>query len=157
MKQPWPALQLCAASAGVEVAGSAELERGAADSGGVRIPVYQACLKTIYACGLRLLEGTRLQVPGTMAAPLLAAVCRVPFAARCSAVVSPSGHIAKRAHVHTLRHSYVTHLLELGFNLRVIQDHLGHRSPRTTALYTHLTREVRATITDPLNQLMEYL
>ncbi len=50
-----------------------------------------------------------------------------------------------------------THLLEAGFNLRVIQDHLGHRSPHTTALYTHLTREVRASITEPLNQLMEDL
>jgi site-specific recombinase XerD len=62
--------------------------------------------------------------------------------------------IAKHAHVHTLRHSYATHLLEAGVNLRLIQENLGHRSPRTTALYTHMTQEVRATITDPLNQLM---
>jgi len=47
--------------------------------------------------------------------------------------------------------------LEAGVNLRLIQDILGHRSPRTTALYTHLTREVRATVTDPLKHLMQDL
>ncbi len=47
--------------------------------------------------------------------------------------------IKKAAHIHTLRHSYATHLLELGENLRQIQVNLGHRSPTVTALYTHLT------------------
>ncbi len=47
--------------------------------------------------------------------------------------------INKRASVRTLRHSYATHLVELGVNLRLIQEYLGHTSPKTTAIYAHLT------------------
>ena len=47
--------------------------------------------------------------------------------------------VTKDAHVHTLRHSYATHLLEQGENLRQIQVNLGHKSPLATVVYTHLT------------------
>jgi site-specific recombinase XerD len=70
--------------------------------------------------------------------------------------VKQSG-VRKRAHVHTLRHSYATHLLEAGVNLRLIQAYLGHSSPRTTAVYTHLTQEVRRAGQGPVERLMEGL
>jgi site-specific recombinase XerD len=54
--------------------------------------------------------------------------------------VAESG-IHKPASIHTLRHSWATHLLEAGVNLHLIQVWLGHSSPTTTIIYTHLTRK----------------
>jgi site-specific recombinase XerD len=68
------------------------------------------------------------------------------------AAVDAAG-VTKPASVHTLRHSWATHLLEAGVSLRVIQVWLGHRSPNTTALYTHLTQKVEQLATDALEQL----
>ena len=65
--------------------------------------------------------------------------------------------INKPASVHTLRHSYATHLLEAGVNLRQIQEYLGHNSPKTTALYTHLTEQGFAQTQQVVNLLMEGL
>ena len=73
----------------------------------------------------------------------------------CRAVKQSGVH--KRAHVHTLRHSYATHLLEAGVDLRLIQAYLGHTSPKTTALYTHLTPEVTRLALDPIAHLMDGL
>jgi site-specific recombinase XerD len=48
--------------------------------------------------------------------------------------------MAKRVHMHTLRHSYATHLLEGGVSLRLVQQYLGHKSMATTFIYCHLTK-----------------
>jgi site-specific recombinase XerD len=69
------------------------------------------------------------------------------------AALQESG-IQKQASVHTLRHSYATHLLEAGVNLRVIQAYLGHSSPQTTAIYTHLTRKAEDLAIEAIHLVM---
>ncbi|MCX6243697.1 MAG: tyrosine-type recombinase/integrase [Bacteroidetes bacterium] len=61
--------------------------------------------------------------------------------------------IMKNATVHTLRHSFATHLLERGTNLRYIQELLGHQSSRTTEIYTHVTNKGFKNIISPFDNL----
>jgi site-specific recombinase XerD len=56
-----------------------------------------------------------------------------------------------------LRHAWATHLLATGVNLRLIQEYLGHNSPATTALYTHLTLQAQEMAGAASNRLMEDL
>jgi len=171
----------------------------------VRLPRYRACLTTIYACGLRLQEGTHLQIPDMDSARMLIhvrcgkgakdryvplphqtleglrpywktprnPVWLFPAPGRSGvgmstastpmprnsvqdafrAALKASG-IHKRASVHTLRHSWATHLREAGVNLRLIQHYLGHNSPSTTALSTHLTAKAEALATEAINRLL---
>lgn len=172
----------------------------------VHTPVYRACLKTIYSCGLRLREGSHLQITDIDSGRMFLQIHGkggkdriVPLAERTLKLlrefwtthrsrqwmfpasrrgfksgesVGPltdsslqkafkravdAAGISKRAHIHSLRHSYATHLLEMGVNLRIIQENLGHGCARTTQIYTHLTSEARAAMMDPINELMKDL
>jgi integrase/recombinase XerD len=163
---------------------------------------YRVCLTTIYACGLRLLEGVRLQVNEIDGTRHLLHIqggkgnkdrC-VPLPDTCLKLLrqhwlthrhpiwlfpSPTGEsnrpmsesglqrafraavkeagIHKKATVHTLRHSYATHLLEAGVNLRIIQSYLGHASPKTTSIYTHLTSLTEAQTRDTIEKIVTSL
>lgn len=171
----------------------------------IRLPRYRVCLTTIYSCGLRLQEGTHLQVPDIDSARMMLHIRHgkgnkdryVPLPqstleglrqywkthrnpiwlfpsegrahlnlAKATEPIHHSGvqeafhaalkdsHINKRASVHTLRHSWATHLLEGGVNLRLIQEYLGHSSPATTSLYTHLTARAEQLGADIINRLI---
>ncbi len=164
----------------------------------VEDPCIRMCLTMIYTCGLRLREGTRLQVCDIHSSRMLVHVRRgkggkdryVPLPERSLELLreywrqerpSPwlfpnkreadrplwrerpykafkavlrQSKIDKPVNIRTLRHSYATHLLEAGVNLRVIQEVLGHKSPKTTAIYTHLTPKVLEGLQDTINGLM---
>lgn len=84
--------------------------------------------------------------------PIAASSVRCAFHDACK-----KAKINKKVTVHTLRHSYATHLLENGVDIRIIQDVLGHKSPRSTVLYTHLTAKTDQILNEAVNLQMSQL
>lgn len=90
-----------------------------------------------------------LFVPPGGSAPLHETTLQKTFSAARS-----DARLEKHATIHTLRHSYATHLLESGISLRTIQQVLGHKSLHTTELYMHVTQPGTERLQETLDRLM---
>ncbi len=100
----------------------------------------------------RLKRPRPLLFPGQNGRPVSASSVRCAFRD-----VLKKAKIKKKATVHTLRHSYATHLLENGVSIRIIQGALGHKCIGSTVRYTHLTSKTDQILNQAVNQQMSDL
>jgi integron integrase len=74
---------------------------------------------------------------------------------RAVALAAHQAGLAKRATCHSLRHSFATHLLERGYDIRTIQELLGHADVRTTEIYTHVLNRGPFGVANPLDEVAD--
>lgn len=79
--------------------------------------------------------------------------CHEARLSRALAVAAGVAALGKRVTAHTLRHSYATHLLLKGVDIRSIQERLGHSSVTTTEIYTHVVKAMQGSVRSPLDDL----
>ena len=68
-----------------------------------------------------------------------------------------SCNIRKKISIHSFRHCYGAHLVEVGLQQRAIQQEMGHECPKTTALYTQLTEQTHQNTTEIINRMLDRL
>ncbi|MCW5908433.1 MAG: tyrosine-type recombinase/integrase [Chitinophagales bacterium] len=80
-----------------------------------------------------------------------------PYSTRSAQLIfhraKAAAHVSRKGSIHSLRHSFATHLLESGIDVRIIQELLGHKDIRTTLLYAHTTDVSKRRINSPLDKL----
>jgi len=200
LKRQWPVLNLIRAQKRKKLPVVLSTEEVRKLLSLIKIPRNRVCLTTIYSCGLRLSEGTQLNVSDIDSKRMVIHVRDskggkdryVPLPdrtlcllreywrknrseswlfpsniksdqisnsaiQRCFKIILRESGITKQATVHTFRHSYATHLLENGVDIRVIQGILGHSSPKSTVIYTHLTQKTMTKLHTTVDNLMSDL
>ena len=150
--------------AGLRVSEVANLKVSDIDSKGMRLRIEQGkgCKDRNAMLSPRLVEllrdwwcidqSTTWLFPGRD--PLLPITTRQLYRVVCDTAAAVE--IKKRVSPHTLRHSFATHLLEQGVDIRVIQVLLGHSKLDTTARYAHVASKILRDVTSPLDLLMPF-
>ena len=93
----------------------------------------------LYGSGLRLMEALGLRVQ------------EYSFIQRAVSSAVKSSSVQKQGTSHTFRHSFATHLPEAGYNIRTVRELPGHKSLKTTIIYTHVMNKGRLAVRSPLD------